>query len=58
MADCLNCGTELDFDNTVVQYTEENEIVLCETGHCPNCGKKFKWKDNYKFVNHSDLEED
>lgn len=58
MPDCLNCGTELEFDESLDQYTDNDDVILYEIGHCPCCGKSFKWKDNYKFTKYSDLEED
>lgn len=57
MPKCKHCGTELEFDDTYDQYCDADIVCLYEVGHCPNCGKEYKWKDYYKFSDYEDLEE-
>lgn len=58
MPECTKCGTELEFDKTVYYWGDEEEIEILNSGHCPKCGKKFKWKDVYKYLYFKDLEEE
>ena len=57
MPECLECGTELEFDNTLDQYSDADVVVFYEIGHCPKCKKAYKWKDIFKFETFEDLEE-
>jgi predicted RNA-binding Zn-ribbon protein involved in translation (DUF1610 family) len=57
MPECTVCGTELEFDNTCDQYSDADIVIFYEEGHCPKCGKKFKWRDEYHFETFTDLEE-
>lgn len=57
MPECTACGTELEFDNTYDQYSDSDIVIFYEVGHCPKCGKIFKWKDEYCFEKFTDLEE-
>ena len=54
---CPNCGTELEFDDHYDMY-DDGDLILCFAyGHCPNCKKKYQWKDIYSFRGFDDLEE-
>lgn len=57
MLECLNCKTELEFDDTVDTWADEEIVEMKNIGHCPKCKKKYKWTDYYKFAYHKDLEE-
>ena len=41
MPECTKCGCELEFDDTVDQYSDANVVEFKEYGHCPNCGKNI-----------------
>ena len=57
MPECKYCNVELEFDDTVDQYSDADIVIFYEVGHCPKCGKDYKWKDKYKFSDFEDLEE-
>lgn len=57
MPECLECKVELEFDDTVDTYADGDIVIFYEIGHCPKCGKKYKWKDVYNFSHFEDLEE-
>lgn len=57
MPECKICGTELEFDDTTDQYSDADIVIFYELGHCPKCGKDYKWKDKYNFSHYEDLEE-
>lgn len=57
MLECIKCGTELKFDETVEIQVDASEAVLKELGHCPKCGKKYKWLDVYVYSDFINLEE-
>lgn len=51
-ATCPHCDCDLFVDD---YYDNDNEsyrggeAIACWTGHCPECGKNFKWKEVYLF---------
>lgn len=57
MPECTKCGCELEFDDTVDQWSDANVVEFKEYGHCPKCGKSYKWRDFYIFSHFEDLEE-
>lgn len=57
MPECLECKTELEFDDTVDTYEGVVDIVMEVHGHCPQCGKLYKWKDIYRHIDFQNLEE-
>ena len=57
MPECTNCGTELEFDETVDSWADEEIVEMKNHGHCPKCGTLYKWKDLYKYLDFQDLEE-
>lgn len=57
MPKCLKCETELEFDDTVDTWVDEEIVEMKNIGHCPECGKKYKWRDFYRYTEFQDLEE-
>ena len=57
MPQCPECEVELDFDDTIDEWCNGDVIELKKVGHCPNCGKEYKWKDVYSWYYFEDLEE-
>ena len=57
MPQCPECEVELDFDDTIDEWCNGDVIELKEVGHCPKCGKEYKWKDVYNWHHFEDLEE-
>ena len=58
MPKCLECKVELEFDDTVDTWTDgEDNVIIKIYGHCPKCGKLYKWKDVYQYVEFQDLKE-
>lgn len=55
---CEECNVELEID--VVEESDiDSETVICEIfGYCPECEKRYKWKNHYKFTHYEDLEEE
>ena len=58
MPECLNCKTEIEFDDTVDTWADESIVEMKNTEHCPKCGKQYKWRDIYEYSHFKDLEED
>ena len=58
MPNCKYCKVELEFDDTVDEYVDNEEVTLYEVGHCPNCRRNYKWQDYYEFKYYTNLEED
>lgn len=46
---CPYCKVELDFDDHYDMYDDGDTIICRAIGHCPKCGKHFKWEDLYTF---------
>ena len=57
MPECLKCKVELEFDDTVDTWANADYVEMKNIGHCPKCGKLYKWKDIYHFTEFEDLEE-
>ena len=55
---CGICNTDLWFDDTVDQWSDEDVVEMKNIGHCPKCGKKYRWRDIYKYSHYEDLEEE
>lgn len=60
MPECLVCKIILEYDDLVAYGTdgiEEEIVIMHNIGHCPKCGKKYRWKDIYKYSHSEDVEE-
>lgn len=44
------CGEELEFDNDIDLWIDEDTVAIVSCGHCPKCGKKYKWLDLNKIL--------
>lgn len=55
---CPYCKVELDFDDHYDMYDDGGTIICRAIGHCPKCGKRFKWEDLYTFCGFQDFVED
>lgn len=51
------CGEEIEFERDEFFDGDSNIILQRAYGHCPKCGKKYRWNDVYILKNFSDLEE-
>lgn len=58
MPNCKYCKVELEFDDTIDEYADDDIVIFYEIGHCPNCKRKYKWQDWYGFKYYNDLEEE
>ena len=56
MPEC-KCGEELEFDMDTDLWVDGDSMVMISHGHCPKCGKKYKWRDYYALTDWSNLEE-
>ncbi len=54
---CGICEVDLEFDNTLDMWADEDLVEMKNVGHCPKCGKKYKWRDIYEYSHYTDLEE-
>lgn len=55
---CPHCDCDLFVDDCYDnKYYNCGENVSCWTGHCPECGKNFRWKEVYLFDRIEDLVE-
>lgn len=55
---CPDCDFYLDYDDKLDDgFDGSFYSSLCE-GHCPECGKKFRWKEIYKFDRIEEFEEE
>lgn len=52
------CGEELEFDANTDFWCDGDEMTMVCYGHCPKCGKKYKWNDYYLLSNWDNLEEE
>jgi hypothetical protein len=59
MPECLECKIELECDDTVDMCVGEEFVEMKNIGHCPKCGKKYRWKkDMYTYSPFKNLEEE
>lgn len=54
---CKVCDLDIWFDDTIDQWSDEDIVEMKNIGHCPKCGKKYKWRDIYQYSYYTDLEE-
>ena len=47
MAYCKECGVKLVYDDTSPLRIEDGEVKDVNIGHCPECGKTYRWKEVY-----------
>lgn len=54
---CFDCDCYLDYDEMVDEVFDGCFSTSTWIGSCPECGKKYKWKEHYKFNCFDELEE-
>lgn len=52
------CGEELEFDYDTGVWCDGDVATMASYGHCPKCGKKYRWLDHYTLSHWSELEEE
>ena len=52
------CGEELEFDFDTGFWCDGDVATMVSHGHCPKCGKKYKWLDYYVLSHWNNLEEE
>lgn len=57
MPNC-ECGEELEFDYNMDIWSDGDVATMPSYGHCPKCGKKYRWLDHYELSHWSELEEE
>ena len=57
MPECEVCKVDLDLDDDAYTWADEEVVEVKNKGHCPKCGKKYKWRDIYKYSHFDDLRE-
>ena len=56
MAYCKECGVKLVYDDTSPLRIENGEVKDVNIGHCPECGKTYRWKEVYAVDRVEDIE--
>lgn len=54
---CLACGSYLDYDDKIDDEFDGSFYSSLWEGHCPECDRKYRWKEIYKFNRVEDFEE-
>ena len=54
---CPDCGFYPDYDDKIDDEFDGSFYNSFWEGHCPECGKKFRWKEIYIFNGIEDFEE-
>ena len=54
---CPNCGREFYSHETLDTEWFHNKYYDYMIGDCPNCGKRYRWTEVYKFDRVEDVEE-
>lgn len=55
------CGEELEFDTTDTDtdlWADGDVVIMVSYGHCPKCGKKYRWLDHYTLSHWDELKEE
>ena len=56
MAYCAECGATLVYDDYSPSRIEDGKVKDVNLGHCPECGKTYRWKEVYAVASIEDLE--
>lgn len=51
------CGEELEFDYDTDVWNDGDVVTTPSYGHCPKCGKKYRWLDHFVISYWNELEE-
>ena len=51
------CGEELEFDMDDGLECDGDVASMLSFGHCPKCGKEYKWYDYYTLSHYMGLKE-
>lgn len=54
---CFECDCYLDYDEMEDEVFDGCFSISTWRGSCPECGKKYRWKEHYKFNAFDELEE-
>lgn len=52
---CLYDNTQLIHDDNYDEDVGEYMITIYKCGHCPKCGRDYKWKEEFTFFRLIDL---
>lgn len=55
---CPHCDHDLFIDDSTDIEYDSGKNISYWVGHCPECGKNFRWKEIYLFDHIEDLVED
>lgn len=55
---CPHCDYDLFIDDCIDNEYDSGKNISYWVGHCPECGKNFRWKEIYLFDRIEDLVED
>lgn len=54
---CPACDFYLDYDDKIDDELDGSHYVSLWEGRCPECDRKYRWKEIYTFERVEDLEE-
>ena len=54
---CLDCDSYIDYDDKIDDEFDGSFYNSLWEGHCPECDKRYRWKEIYKFNCVEDFEE-
>ena len=57
--ECPVCGGDLEEEDVIETWVEDEIYVELCVGSCPDCGREFQWKNNYyqRFEGISEIKE-
>ena len=47
---CPVCETEIEYDDFMFDDCDGDAVYFKSRGHCPKCGREYRWYDSYHFA--------
>ena len=47
---CSVCETEIEYTEFVFDDCDGDAVWFKSLGHCPKCGREYRWYDKYNFA--------
>lgn len=54
---CPICDSYIDYDDKIDDEFDGSFYNSLWEGHCPECDKRYRWKEIYKLIRIDDFEE-
>lgn len=55
---CPHCVTEITYDDMTDDYFDSSTYEVNWRGICPTCGRRFTWKEVYRYSYIDEFEEE